>query len=387
MKFVIVHNIASPYRIHVFTQLHQLLATCGIEFHVHFMSDMSKGHAERPLSWRNPKLTFPHTYWRDYGIGSHHFNPGMIAHLLRYRPDILMVGSAFDTFTGIALACLSRAGVKATWTEGNTKTAGVMSGLKGFIKRFVFAQFKVVAVPGVEGVRYMDLLQRGTKRRMPKCLILPNLIDETCFRPRAAYSADAIERKRIEFGCGPNDRLCLIPARLEWYKGLVEFFSLLTPEMLSGWKIRVMGSGSQKKEILTCLQRRKLDDFVSIQELVPYDEMPTNYAAADLFLLPSLMDRNPLSVVEALHSGLPVAVSSYAGNVDEAVSEGENGWVLPVKSPVYADVLRRVFSTPLEKLREMGAVSFSHNAQFWNTKKSIGRFVDDILKIGAMSEN
>lgn len=157
------------------------------------------------------------------------------------------------------------------------------------------------------------------------------------------------------------------------------FFELLTPEMLKGWKIKLMGQGPLKAEIEATLGKRGIREFVEIVDYVPYDEMPQYYAAADLLLLPSLYDPNPLSVIEALHTGLAVAVSSQAGNVEEAVTEGKNGWVLPVlEKDAFAAKLKAVLAADKETLKKMGEVSRSENAKFWNTNEAIKVFIEQV---------
>lgn len=63
---------------------------------------------------------------------------------------------------------------------------------------------------------------------------------------------------------------------------------------------------------------------------VPYIEdkniLAKYYSAADLFLLPSLADNFPLTVLEAMSCGLPV-VSFDVGGVKEAVSHRINGYI------------------------------------------------------------
>lgn len=377
-SFRVIQNIPSPYRLHLFTEMHRQLNERGIDFHVDFMSDFSRGHRERPKSWHNPEMSFPHAYWRDYGFGCHHFNPGMLAHLKRIKPDYLLVGSPFDTFTGILAPFFADGAKLCAWTEGNVKSTGEMNGLKGWLKRFAFSHFKYIAVPGIQGKKYIEAHQSHTKRRMPDSIFLPNLIDETRFRPRSEWSQAEITDLRRRLGVDSNSRLCLIPARLEWYKGLLEFLAALPSiEQLNGWRIVIMGQGSLKHDILQSISERRLENVVSILDFVPYADMPKYYAASDLFLLPSFNDRNPLSVVEALHSGLPVAVSEMAGNVDEAVRESCNGWVLPVKdSRLFAAKLNDIFNTPIERLQKMGVVSHKENATFWNTRASMSRFLD-----------
>lgn len=377
--FHVVQNIPSPYRLHLFKEMHRQLTEKGISFHVHFMSDMSRGHNERPLSWRDPVITFPHTYWRDYGFGCHHFNPGMIRRIRKTRPDFLLVGSPFDTFTSIFVAFMCPATVRCTWSEGNTKTPGVMTGFKGWLKRKVFSKYDFVGVPGSDAAKYIALHQAHTKYQMPYPVMLPNLIDEKRFRPRRQWNKGELVKIRIELGVGDGERLAITPARLESCKGLMEYLSLLTPKMLNGWRIAIFGQGPLKEDLLRLAHEREIGDRVLIKDFVPYTEMPKYYASADLFVLPSRHDPNPLSVVEALHSGLPVAVSERAGNVEEAVSEGRNGWVLPVSdNRLYASKLNEIFGTPIDRLQKMGAVSHNENAFFWDTRGSVSRFLNEV---------
>ena len=378
-KFHVIQNIPSPYRLHLFQKMWRHLQERGVEFHVHFMSDMSRGHDERPLSWRNPKIDFPHTYWKDYGVKCHHFNPGLIRFLRKERPDYLLVGCPFDTFTSILIAWLCPAHVRSTWSEGNTKTPGIMTGLKGWLKRAVFSKYEYVGLPGSDAAKYIDLHQTYTRKRMPKPIMLPNLIDEKRFSPRERWNQEEIRSIRFSLGVDDGDKIAITPARLEYCKGLLEYMSLLSPAMLEGWRIVIFGQGSLKENLLRLVYEKGLKDYVMIRDYVAYEDMPKYYAASDLFVLPSLYDPNPLSVVEALHSGLPVAVSEMTGNVEEAVSEGRNGWSLPVKDKnQFLEKLKTVFSTNQEILQKMGRVSLEENAQYWNTRKAILDFFKGI---------
>lgn len=365
-KFVAVMNIPSPYRLHLFNVMARQLKERGIEFHCHFMA---KGHADRPKSWLNPKIDFPHTYWPDYGFGQHHFNPGLIWELVRRQPEYMIIGSSFDTATGTAIALLNNKSIKCVWAEGNTRTTGQMYGFKGWFKRLVYSWFEFALVPGSEGVKYIGLHQALTKRKMPTPDVLPNIIDETRFVPAMVRKDDV-------------EKICLIPARFDPVKGLKEFFSVLTPEMVRGWRLVIMGHGPEEEITMQIVRNRGLDSYVQVIHSVPYDEMPQHYASADLMLLPSIQDMNPLCVVEALHSGLPLALSDMAGNVTEAVTEGENGWTLPVMDrDAYLSKLKEVFSTPLATLQEMGKKSKLVNAQFWDSEKAVKSFLD--VMIGA----
>lgn len=378
--FEVIQNIPSPYRVHLFTIMWRQLREMGVDFHVNFMSDFSRGHAERPVSWHNPKMDFPHAYWKDYGYKNHHFNPGMLKWLRARRPDYMLIGDPYDCFTSIFAAWLCPAKIRCSWVEGQTKTPGKMHGFLGFFKRLVLSRCPYVAVPGSDGKKYIELHQSMTRLKMPEVLYLPNLIDEWRFKPRELWPSEEMERIRRELSVKADEKLCLIPARPTYVKGLDILLENLTPTMLRGWKVLILGDGEQRSDLLKIIARRRLDDYVAIKSFVSYYEMPKYYAASDLFMLPSRRDQNPLSVVEALHSGLPVAISNQCGNVEEAVTSEENGWILPIKDAAgYTHVLMNVFAAPIEKLREMGRVSKNVHSQYWNSESSVACFLDSMI--------
>lgn len=62
---------------------------------------------------------------------------------------------------------------------------------------------------------------------------------------------------------------------------------------------------------------------------VPHHEIHRHFAAADLFVYPSLHEGSALAIYEALASGLPVLATANAGSV---VEEGRQGFLVPVGS-------------------------------------------------------
>lgn len=372
-----VMNIPSPYRVHLLTEMWHQLEDRGIAFHVHFMR---WGYDHLPPSWKNPKIDFPHTIWKDHGIGIYNFNPRLVWRMVFNPPDVMVCGSSFDTITGILICLFGRSRTKVAWVEGNTKTPGQMNGLRGWLKRLVFGHCDYAAVPGKDGERYIALHQALTTKKMPLSVYLPNLVDEIRFRPREEYSNEVVDSIREALGVMEADKLIITPARMVVDKGLVPYLSLLDNDLLHGWKQVIIGAGPLIEEVRATVVMRGIADAVRIIETVPYSEMPKYYAAADLFLLPSVHDQNPLSVVEALHSGLPIALTTQAGNVEEAVTEGKNGWILPVMDQVKFKLkLKEVFAADKATLKRMGGVSKSVNSRFWNTKESVVRFVEAIV--------
>lgn len=102
--------------------------------------------------------------------------------------------------------------------------------------------------------------------------------------------------------------------------------------------------GSMKQVIESTIQERGLSRNVVVLDPVAYECMPGYYAAADLFVLASVQDPCPLSVVEALHSGLPLLLSRRLGNASKALEESGNWWSfdpLDLRNSKSADVVAR----------------------------------------------
>jgi glycosyltransferase involved in cell wall biosynthesis len=70
-------------------------------------------------------------------------------------------------------------------------------------------------------------------------------------------------------------------------------------------------------------------DRVIFLGYVPYPDLPSLYAAADLFLHPVAEERWGVSVAEALACGLPVITSSRVGAARDLIAAGRNGFTYP----------------------------------------------------------
>jgi glycosyltransferase involved in cell wall biosynthesis len=138
--------------------------------------------------------------------------------------------------------------------------------------------------------------------------VIHNGVDEKRFRP--------VQRR--------NDvPVVLYVGRLLAMKGIDCMIDALRPLMLQK-KIRLlcMGAGNSNRYV------RKLSgidpEYYRFLGAVPYEKIHEVYQQADLFVLPSLTESFPLSVLEAMASGLPV-VATKVGGIPEMISDGKNG--------------------------------------------------------------
>jgi glycosyltransferase involved in cell wall biosynthesis len=374
-EFSVVHNIPSPYRIHLFNVLGSRLNERGWRIHVHYLA--SSHDDRRHWTGNETEAQFPATRWRDMGATLRgkewHLNPGLIAHLTAGAPEWLMVGGPWDTLSGAAISLLQRAKHSVAWFEGNTTTPGRLGPVSRRIKRGLLDRYDLWAVPGQEGVKFAGLIAGADARR--RCVILPNIVDEGRFSGRGVERAGVRSQLKVDEGM----RLAIWPARLIPAKGIVPFLLALDSKDLAGWAIRIIGDGPLCEVVEQTIAQRRLGEHVALVRPMAYQQMPAIYAASDLFLLPSLHDPNPLSVVEAMHSGLPLLVSRRIGNFPEALHAGKNGWSLDPSDPVsIRQAVAEAFASSTGRLLEAGEQSRIIAREVWASEPAIERFLTSI---------
>lgn len=375
-QFVVVNNILAPYRLHMFEALNEICDQAGWEFSAHFMAITEPGR-EHWLSASN-QIGFKYKVWADVAPptrgGAWHFNPGLIAFLQKTAPDVVLFGGPWGSMTGIVTSMigLPRTPVLIGWLELCRAQEDQFSGWRGTIKRYLTRKYTHFAVPGSMGKGVLQELTGSNSN----ILTLPNVINEEHFK-RTSASAQSRKQTRKKHGLDPNRPLAIWPARLEREKNVPSVLQLLNPATLGTWQIAIVGGGTQRAEIARLIRERDLEEHISIVGPVQYREMPDLYACSDLFLLPSMQDRNPLSVIEAMFSGLPLVLSQQVGNAPEALESGKNGWLCDAEN---ADSIRQVlvaaFGTPLDRLRSMGSVSAQTAENHWATSRKLKPFMD-----------
>lgn len=62
------------------------------------------------------------------------------------------------------------------------------------------------------------------------------------------------------------------------------------------------------------------------------EETAAAFAAADIYILPSLFEGTPLTLIEAMMSGLPIVTTDTCGMAD-VIRDGETGLLIPLRAP------------------------------------------------------
>jgi glycosyltransferase involved in cell wall biosynthesis len=114
--------------------------------------------------------------------------------------------------------------------------------------------------------------------------------------------------------------------------------------------LMVPSSGSLTEKLKTKADSRRVN--ARFYGKVSFQELKELYSCADLFCLPSENEGLSLSMLEALSSGTPVAVSDIADN-KEIVEESEAGEVFEERSKKeIVRVIRKLLASDLDILSE-----------------------------------
>jgi glycosyltransferase involved in cell wall biosynthesis len=128
-------------------------------------------------------------------------------------------------------------------------------------------------------------------------------------------------------------RRLLFPATWRKNKGvedLVPAFAALAARH-PGVTLTVLGGGVPE-EVVRRAFPEPVRGRVQCVHVTSDAESAAAYASADLLVLPSLFEGTPLTLMEAMMSGLPVVTTATCGMKD-VVRDGENGLLVPTRSP------------------------------------------------------
>ena len=147
---------------------------------------------------------------------------------------------------------------------------------------------------------------------------------------------------RAELVRGRPDYLVFTPARLHEQKG--HSFLLAAAVEVPDATFVLAGDGPLRAQLEA--QARELGVAHRCLFLGHRSDVPALLAAADLFVLPSLYEGLPVSVLEAMAAQRPV-VATAIGGTDEAVTHEADGLLVPPRDPAaLAAAIRRLRTDP-----------------------------------------
>ncbi len=122
----------------------------------------------------------------------------------------------------------------------------------------------------------------------------------------------------------------VVTARLSAEKGHLVLLQALAALRRDGHELRarLIGSGPLAEVIEAEAARLGVADAVELTGALPPLEVARALREADVFCLPTFAEGLPVSIMEAMASGVPV-VTTYISGIPELVVDGETGWIVP----------------------------------------------------------
>lgn len=137
-----------------------------------------------------------------------------------------------------------------------------------------------------------------------------------------------VAKKREELGLTDNDFVILSVGELNRNKNHETVIRGLSKVKNTNIRYLICGDGIYKEVLEEIIQKFHMQECV---KLLGYrTDIPEIEKISDLFVFPSLREGLPVSMMEAMASGLPVIASKIRGNID-LIQAGINGFLLEPK--------------------------------------------------------
>jgi glycosyltransferase involved in cell wall biosynthesis len=276
------------------------------------------------------------------GLGKYNpLTPLIILYILiKNKIDILHLQGYGSVFFGQLAAAMLRKPtiIKEEWVDPN------ISFIHRIQERFItsFAD-RVIAISNYS--KDFLIAKKGVKES--KIVLIPNGIPLDVFRDA---DVSASRKIRHAMGISENDVVVGIVGMLHENKGhkyFIEAASLILPK-IPNTKFVIIGDGELRQELEDYVQQLRLTNnffFMGHQ-----DNMPELYKMLDIYVISSVSETWPTSLMEAMAAGRAI-ITTDCGGGSEIVDDEDSGIVVPVKnSEILAKKIEYLIEHP--KIRE-----------------------------------
>lgn len=147
------------------------------------------------------------------------------------------------------------------------------------------------------------------------------------------------------------------------------------------FSLRIIGDGPESARLQGAIEKLGLTDRVSLCVGLTHAELPDEYAAADMVIVPSIEDRTgdrdglPNVVLEAMASARPV-VATRIGAIPSAVEHQRTGWLVGAGDPIELAEAIRVLGADEELRHQLGRAGRVRVERDFGLERCTGRLRD-----------
>ena len=179
----------------------------------------------------------------------------------------------------------------------------------------------------------------------PRSVGVGNGRDPARFRP----DPDARARVRAELGVNEEQVVVIIVSRLVRHKGHPELLAAMRDVDAEVWVVGNRLESDHGEDLEPAFAACGLG--ARLRRLGYREDVPALLAAADIFALPSYFEGLPMSVIEAMLTGLPVVATDVRGPREQVEDERTGLLVPPRDVPALAAALRRLADNSVLRVR------------------------------------
>ncbi|KUH34402.1 hypothetical protein APY94_01855 [Thermococcus celericrescens] len=161
-----------------------------------------------------------------------------------------------------------------------------------------------------------------------KLWYIPNGVDLEKFFPMSTSEA----RERL--GIPQDKKILLSVGNLVEKKGFEYGITAMKKvvRVRRDVELYIIGDGYLKEKLKQLISTNGLNDFVHLVGFKPHSQIPLWMNAADVFLLPSIVENFGVVNIEAMACGKPI-VSTYNGGSEEIITSEDYGLLCPSRDP------------------------------------------------------
>lgn len=140
-------------------------------------------------------------------------------------------------------------------------------------------------------------------------------------------------------------------------------------------RLRIAGDGPLRASLQAEIAARKLDSVVSLEGALNQDRLLPLYAAADIFVLPSLAEGVPVVLMEAMAMEIACVATAVNGVPELIRDEGEGLLVNPSDPDSLAKAIARLMDSSLLR-RQLAAAGRQRVLEVYDIERNINALRD-----------
>jgi glycosyltransferase involved in cell wall biosynthesis len=328
-KVSVLTNIPAPYRLPVFSELASL-----VDLQVIFDA---RSEPNRP--WQvSDDLGFRHvyangkalTYTRnrtDNGVTGERYlqlRYNLLRHLRDFRPDVVVSSEMGLRTLQAEIYCRMARIPMIIWNEGTIHTEGWVSSGKRVVRRHLTRAARRFWTNGKESTALLESYGAAPDRIDPGMMAVETGLFGTEVNRALWQDRDEVRRSlQLE-----GTTFCFVGEFIR-RKGIHEYLEslrCLRSAFHGPFSALFVGDGPERQQIEEWGRQHNIP--LKITGYKKRHELPPLYAAADVFVLPTLDDNWALVTLEAAFAGLPQVFSKFNGATADLVEAGAPGTVV-----------------------------------------------------------